>query len=131
MRKCVHFNGIMNKTCKAGIVYGDLYKNRLIEYMRHLPCFDDGTKGKCSCEKLRFPSEEEERAEKELLDAHMVKLSLGLVAVQPIRDEYRGRDYSGTLDCPVCKGVLHVRHAGYNGHIWVKCESKDCIAWIE
>ena len=35
------------------------------------------------------------------------------------------------IECPVCKGRLHLSQAAYNGHVWGKCETKDCVAWMQ
>ena len=35
------------------------------------------------------------------------------------------------IECPECKGRLHLSQASYNGHVSVKCETPDCVAWIE
>jgi hypothetical protein len=29
---------------------------------------------------------------------------------------------SSAIDCPNCKGILHVGRSEINGHIWAKCE---------
>ena len=29
---------------------------------------------------------------------------------------------SSAIDCPNCKGILHVGRNEINGHIWAKCE---------
>lgn len=40
------------------------------------------------------------------------------------------RSVSGTIDCPRCRGRLRysVKH---NGHIWGKCDTPDCLNWME
>jgi hypothetical protein len=35
------------------------------------------------------------------------------------------------IECPVCKGRLHLSQASYNGHVHGKCETADCVAWME
>ena len=37
---------------------------------------------------------------------------------------------SGTIECPICKGELYFEvHS--NGHIWGKCISQGCLAWMQ
>ncbi len=35
------------------------------------------------------------------------------------------------IECPACKGRLHLRQSSYNGHVRGKCETEDCVAWVE
>ncbi len=35
------------------------------------------------------------------------------------------------VECPVCKGRLHLSQSSYNGHVHVKCSTPDCINFIE
>ena len=41
------------------------------------------------------------------------------------------KDVTGTVVCPKCGGVLHYGVSGYNGHMWGKCATRNCIAWME
>lgn len=38
---------------------------------------------------------------------------------------------SEVIECPECKGKLHLSQAGYNGHVWGKCETPGCVEWME
>jgi hypothetical protein len=35
------------------------------------------------------------------------------------------------IECPVCKGRLHLSQSSYNGHVHAKCETADCVAFME
>ena len=35
------------------------------------------------------------------------------------------------IECPVCKGRLHLDQSAYNGHVWGKCETEGCLSWME
>lgn len=35
------------------------------------------------------------------------------------------------IECPVCKGKLHLSQAAYNGHVHGHCETPDCVSWME
>lgn len=36
------------------------------------------------------------------------------------------------IDCPTgCGGKLHLSQAAYNGHVWGKCTTEDCLSWME
>lgn len=36
------------------------------------------------------------------------------------------------IECPTgCGGKLHLSQAAYNGHVWGKCTTDGCLAWME
>lgn len=35
------------------------------------------------------------------------------------------------VECPACKGKLHLSQSAYNGHVWGKCETEGCLSWME
>lgn len=35
------------------------------------------------------------------------------------------------IECPVCKGRLHLSQAAYNGHVHGQCETEGCVSWME
>lgn len=35
------------------------------------------------------------------------------------------------VECPVCKGRLHLSQSAYNGHVHGKCETPKCVEWME
>lgn len=44
----------------------------------------------------------------------------------------KGNGGGGFVSCPVCKsGTLHYTVAGYNGHMWGRCSTKDCVSWMQ
>jgi hypothetical protein len=134
--KCVHFNGLMNKSCRSGVVYDDLDKENRLPYRVGLPCFhpdSERVKGICQspCENLRFPTEEEIQETLKAHDDAIEKMTTALKVIDPIRKAHKGGDWSGVIECPNCTGQLHVRHAGCNGHVHAKCETADCVAWME
>lgn len=60
----------------------------------------------------------------------------GLSKVDPVISKWRtkrkpARDRSEVLECPVCKGRLHVGQSAYNGHVRARCETADCVNFTE
>jgi hypothetical protein len=54
--------------------------------------------------------------------------------VGPIVAEWRKKLPRGkqeTIECPVCKGRLHLSQAAYNGHVHGHCSTPDCVSWME
>ena len=54
--------------------------------------------------------------------------------VMPVVAEWRKRppfEKRETIKCPACGGKLHLSQSSYNGHVWGKCETADCVSWME
>jgi hypothetical protein len=56
--------------------------------------------------------------------------SIGVI-INKVKSEHKKKDWSGILECPICKKKLYVSHAAINGHTRGKCETENCINWIE
>jgi len=39
-------------------------------------------------------------------------------------------DVKETIECPICQKQLTMVSNSYNGHIWGKCETKNCLSWM-
>lgn len=128
--KCIHFNGLMHKTCNAGIEYDTLDRDDRRVFRVALPCIHRPEVPQCKCAKFQLPTPEEVQAKLKAYEESKQKVAQGLQAVQHLRKIHEGENWSGFIECPVCKHKLWVRHAS-NGHIWAKCETPDCIAWME
>lgn len=54
--------------------------------------------------------------------------------VMPVVAEWRKKPPKGkqeVIECPACKGRLHLSQAAVNGHVWGNCETKGCMQWME
>jgi len=142
---CVHYKrepGFpKHEKCEAGVEYDVLTRVKELgdfgAFLR-LPCIRSHhdeleRRGQplCPCDKLRWPTMEESEADEIAIREHMNKINAALLVIDPIRKEHRGKNWAGTLDCPVCGKKLHVRHHGMNNHVWCKCETEDCVSWLE
>lgn len=90
MQRCVHFNGIQNDRCKAGVLYDDVNKDG-----KAIPCIPlDAPQG--SCKKFQYFTEEEARAkvqrQDESLDRTISRLAEGC--------------------CPICGQSVKHRQSG-------------------
>ena len=132
---CVHFNGIGNTCCKAGINY-DSVEGERVAYRANLPCFLDAPKPG-NCPKREFPTEEEVARQVEASNlAVMRTIGARNAIVADIKANHSGdlkanRGIASSCECPICKGKLYYRRAGCNGHIWARCETEGCVAWME
>ncbi len=66
------------------------------------------------------------------LELALVRLTI----VDPVISKWRAYPKPKTgrrdvLECPVCKGKLHVEQSSYNGHVRACCETADCVNFIE
>lgn len=112
-RKCIHFNGVMNKTCNVGIKYADVRDNSRKPY--GFPCIQTG--GRCDHAKFRT-SEEVVSYLKEMLGEG----AKAIVANFKIKDHYAKTNHnSGKIPCE-CGGELNYVIAK-NGHVHAKCKS--------
>lgn len=124
--RCTHFNGVQHDTCRAGCSYKQFQGKQTLPCLRSQD-LDQSVK----CDKRQWVSEEEIQKELDEIELEMKKFMTAGPLIKRIKREHRGEDWKGVEECPVCKGKLHMSHAKYNGHVWGKCETKDCLAWME
>lgn len=135
--KCVHFNGIGNDYCMAGINYKTLAGEPEEGYIRRLPCLakyagDDAVK----CEAREEPTSEAVAnwaAEIVKRFDDTVKARTAIVNHLGRWKKGTGMNGHGSIQCPVCKGIdsLRFSRAGWNGHIHAHCQTAGCVSWME
>jgi hypothetical protein len=57
-----------------------------------------------------------------------------MTIIGPVVSQWRKKQPIGkseVIECPACKGRLHLSQSSYNGHVHGKCETKDCVSWME
>ena len=62
------------------------------------------------------------------------KMMRRMAVVDPVISAWRKKEPRGkaeVIECPACKGRLHLKQSSYNGHVSAKCETEDCVAFIE
>jgi hypothetical protein len=156
---CRHFGGLGNDQdgnripfsdqtkgrgkCRAGVPYDDVQKRgaRMIA----LPCFHvevdnmpvDGVWPTCPKQSFKTPTELD--AEAAEIDAEAEKSIRRIMVVRPAILNHVGvkesgkpvNDLAGKMPCPVCSKTLHYSVSSYNGHIHARCESDDCVSFME
>jgi hypothetical protein len=124
-KRCIHFNGVLNDNCEAGICY---------KTIKDLPCFrksvDMNAKPE-SCVNCEWPTEEYISEILEEADRESARMMMASDLIEKIKRDHKGKNWTGIEVCPVCGGDLHLSHAACNGHIWGKCTTPDCLSWIE
>ena len=61
---------------------------------------------------------------------YLEKMRVVFEAILPWRNSLpRGKQT--VVDCPICKGKLHLSQSSYNGHVHGQCETNGCVEWME
>lgn len=132
--KCVHFTGIMNDECAAGVNYESVRVDGC-----GLPCLrgDSRISGgdNLPCDKRHWPTEEEVQA---MVDESNRRMKIALSGVAAVVEDAAKRGLGkrnggrGEVDCPVCDGgTIHYSVSGFNGHRHAKCTTADCVSFME
>lgn len=146
--QCMHFNGSQNKLCKRGVSYAQFQPGmpciQLIHksarggtYLRagEVPAETKpfpGAQPKERCPFYEEPTDEQVQAERAESDAAMESHFAAIKVASQWRVKPKpAADRRGTVECPICKGALHLSQSAYNGHVHGKCETQDCVSWME
>jgi hypothetical protein len=120
--------------CKAGM---DLHEIQCVETggvskMKWGPCIEGHLlKDPCShCSKWIRGTREQGERRADLEEKFFRKLQV----VTPLVNAWRKKFPNGkveVVECPECKGRLHLEKSSYNGHVKAQCETPECVNWIE
>lgn len=83
------------------------------------------------CPKWIRRTREHAEARADAMEKHMKEFMRAQTLISKVKREHKGRDWRGIEVCPACGGKLHMSHARYNGHVHGKCETEDCLNWME
>ncbi len=112
--KCIHFTGVMNDTCNAGIKYADVRTN---DRPYKFPCLCQG--GECASRQL-LTEEEVEQEVKEILGIG----THGLIASLAVKAHYeKTKQDHGKIKCPCDQNGELAYAVASNGHIRVHCST--------
>lgn len=131
---CIHYRGITGArgervtSCEVGVEYDTLPKGRQ-------PCFltkaGESKPDAGPCEKLRRPTSDEIAEHEKWLGERMEKQIAVMNGIAAWRKAHKGRSAQEVVECPACKGRLHLSIAAYNGHVHGRCETDGCVSWME
>ena len=145
---CMHFNGVQNEVCKKGIPYAKFEPGhpciQLIQksarggtYLRpgEVPASSEpfpGAQPTDRCEFYEEPTDEQVQAERLEQEASMQRARAAIKIASQWRVKPKPKqDRQEVVECPVCKGKLHLSQSAYNGHVHGQCETADCVSWVE
>lgn len=113
----MHFNGLMNVECKAGVNYIKTFGQPLIQTM---PCIRGNNKGVCN--KCKFLSPDEVKTEVERITADTTKHISVLITA---KNHYKKTKLDkAKVKCPNGDHEFAYVRASTNGHFWIAC--KEC-----
>lgn len=134
---CKHYSGVMGDTCDKGIRYDSFTNGMSFGIVNKIPCLKrnhiDG------CASLEFPTPNELGEHEKWVEKRLTGMRNAIVAItekHKVEAEWesptgKNKPAKGTIECPICDGILHYSISGFNGHIWGRCETKDCLAWMQ
>ena len=132
--------------CKAGVRYRDVTPplSLLMGRKAQLPCgnakdqvaatfvrFSPGSYAPSSCDKYKEPTAADIAANRAKRKADKKQVQKIFLLIDRLKTQNRGKDWAGMQVCPICKQQLFVQHFGESGRTWGKCETPNCIAWLE
>lgn len=129
MRKgyCKHYtNEKLFTHCRAGVRYRDVSRRDFSLPAGEMSCCDE----KSTCEKLELPTDKElaeNRAKRREDVKEVLKLFPFLARIKAVRDG----NWRGTEPCPICGNALEIEYFSTTGRTWGRCETRDCISWVE
>lgn len=143
---CKHFNGAQHDLCARGVAYAQFHPG--------IPCIRfteksarGGTYLKAGevaaerkpwkyegkpCPFYEAPTDAEVQADREESDRAMERTFAAIKVASAWRVRPKpAQNRAEVVECPVCKGRLHLSQSAYNGHVHGKCETAGCVAWME
>lgn len=133
---CIHRRGMgwhedqAMQPCAAGVVLNEL-TGREPGCGLKKPCswLDDGEP--VECKHFQPTPIEQLIADDGEMDASLARFMLVGPLVRKIKEQHKGKSWSGVEECPACKGELHISHAASNGHVHGRCDTEGCLSWME
>lgn len=132
---CRHYNGLIgpgmrkdHQPCLIGLNVRD-YSNPGNGRGIQLAC--TGHVG-CVCPKFDGWTQAEVDADEKEMNEYIAKSMGARKAIADAMEEIGAKCGEGEIDCPACKsGRIHYSVSSYNGHVWAKCSTKDCVNFME
>lgn len=99
------------------------------------PCIG-GHKASCAvslCPRWERRSQESAEAYADAIEESIERMTLVFPVVAKWRTwtEKNRVGKQGVIECPKCKGKLHLSQSAYNGHVRGQCETEGCVSWVE
>lgn len=119
LKKCIHFNGAINRCCKVGIPYNS--------FADGIPCYSG--QAMAVCERACLPSRADVEASLNETGEHLARMGRVIEAIKASGDIQPGME--GSIPCPCCSGTVRYSRARSNGHWAVRCSTPECCHFIQ
>lgn len=127
------FNGSTDGKCRAGVdpIFSFCDGDRS-GWVRKVPCLRTNETD-AICPAAEYPTMEEELERQEELKRYMAEFIKNLTIVRPLIEAQHKETgaWAGQVECPKCAKPLHWSMARCNGHVHARCETDNCISWME
>lgn len=153
--QCIHYNGIQltdDGCCKAGVNYRRAFGEQFGIFLR-MPCtvetpshekdaggqyvkvwkpIDRRGQEVVPCSLFQLPTDEQIAEHDRARDAAIQRAMAGVRAASAWRVRPKPQqDRHEQVECPVCKGKLHLSQSSVNGHVHGVCETDGCVNFME
>jgi ssDNA-binding Zn-finger/Zn-ribbon topoisomerase 1 len=145
---CIHHNGHQHKLCSRGVAYAQFYPGspciqtisksaRGGTYLRpgEIPAETKpfpGAQPPERCPFFQLPTDDQVQADRAETEVWLQRTEVALKVAAEWRVRPKpSQDRAEVVECPLCKGKLHLSQSSYNGHVHGACETPDCVRWME
>jgi hypothetical protein len=125
--------------CKAGVNYLQQFgaaegDNPRAGIFMRICCTDGNKRGEAAqralCPQWLRTTREQGETHVDELERVLQRMEIVGPAVAAWRQK-PPRGKQEVIECPACKGRLHLSQSAYNGHVHGRCETPGCASWAE
>lgn len=110
--------------CKVGVDY-----HQFDGPFNTKPCLGESAEAKARCSQYSGWTAEEIAEREREVEASMNRIRAAITAIREAVGGKRG--LGGSIPCPTCSKPLHYSIARLNGHIHARCETPQCVSFME
>lgn len=130
---CKHYDAhaalLGDKVCRAGINMRILAGGERLGWVLRTPCMKKNS-SLVKCESFSDHTQEEIDDHDGWVSDAIERIKKSQPLIQQLKEDHPDGG-SGVADCPCCSGKLHWGIAACNGHSHGRCETEDCLSWME
>lgn len=129
---CVHYRSPLRyDKCTGGVSFESFHGTRFDARPCFLTSRGESKPGTTFCAGLRRPTADEIAEYAAWIHERYARTVLVKEGIEVWRKANAGRDVAEVVACPACGGRLHLSIARVNGHVHARCETEDCVSWME
>jgi len=122
----------MDELCFAGVDVREHVGGDNAGWAMRRPC-DGGNVGPFvnACELYEEATQDEIDKEAALIQEGVDRFEKIFPVIEKIKTDNKGKNIKGSVICPICGEKLHWIHHATNGHVYGRCDTEDCVHWME